>query len=261
MRIGVVGYGVVGKAVATCFTRNPTNEIAVYDKVLPNFNTDDHRNQVNECDFVFVCVPTPSGPDGMSCDTSAVEEVVRWVKAPICIKSTVVPGTVDRLASVVGRSIVCSPEYVGETPWHPWKVSGSYGFVIVGGPVELCDLVITAYQSCLGPEMFYYRTDARTAELCKYMENCFLATKVAFVNQFFDIARAQGVNFSELRELWLADPRIGRSHSMVTDERGFGGVCLTKDVNAMIAAMKPFGGASLLEAVVAYNKGVRLERR
>jgi UDP-glucose 6-dehydrogenase len=85
------------------------------------------------------------------------------------------------------------------------------------------------------------------------MENCFLATKVAFVNQFFDIAAALNVNFSELRELWLADPRVGSSHSSVTAERGFRGRCLPKDVSAMVAAMKPHGGALLMEAVMQYN--------
>ena len=85
------------------------------------------------------------------------------------------------------------------------------------------------------------------------MENCFLATKVAFVNQFYDISAAFGVDFQELRTLWLADPRVGDSHSSVTDERGFRGRCLPKDVSALAAAMKPHGRAPLLEAVLAYN--------
>lgn len=85
------------------------------------------------------------------------------------------------------------------------------------------------------------------------MENCFLATKVAFVNQFHDIAEAMKVDFIELRELWLADPRVGRSHSYVTEQRGFRGRCLPKDLRAMIAAMRAYGGAPLLEAGLAYN--------
>lgn len=85
------------------------------------------------------------------------------------------------------------------------------------------------------------------------MENCFLATKVAFVNQFHDIALAFEVEFAELREMWLADPRIGASHTMVSEERGFRGRCLPKDLAALIAAMRPLGGAPLLEAVLSYN--------
>jgi UDP-glucose 6-dehydrogenase len=88
------------------------------------------------------------------------------------------------------------------------------------------------------------------------MENCFLATKVAFVNQFYDIAAKLGVDFAELRQLWLADPRIGPSHSSVTEERGFRGRCLPKDVSALVAEMKELGGAPLLEAVLEYNRRV-----
>jgi UDPglucose 6-dehydrogenase len=126
-------------------------------------------------------------------------------------------------------------------------------FVIVGGPPDLCELVFSAYRECLPADTFFHGSTARTAGLCKYMENCFLATKVAFVNQFFDIATALGVDFDDLRNLWLLDPRIGPSHTQVTPERGFRGRCLPKDVAALIAAMKPFGGASLLQAVHSYN--------
>jgi hypothetical protein len=96
----------------------------------------------------------------------------------------------------------------------------------------------------------------KTAELCKYMENTFLATKVAFVNQFYDLAQVYGVNYNELRELWLADERIGRSHTIVTEERGYRGRCLPKDIAAIIQAAKPFGGAPLLEAIDRYNDEV-----
>lgn len=174
----------------------------------------------------------------------------------MCLKSTVPPGTVDRLAEKTGRHICFSPEYVGETRWHPFRAIESQGFVIVGGAKPVCDLVVRAYQAHLGPLVRYYMTDARTAELCKYMENCFLATKVAFVNQFYDLAQAYGVNYNELRELWLADERVGRSHTVVTAERGFRGRCLPKDMAAIICEAKRFGGAPLLEAIDRYNDEV-----
>jgi UDPglucose 6-dehydrogenase len=88
------------------------------------------------------------------------------------------------------------------------------------------------------------------------MENSFLATKVAFVNQFYDLAKAFNVNYHELRELWLADERIGRSHTIVTEERGYRGRCLPKDVAALISAARNVGGAPLLEAVDSYNDEV-----
>jgi len=253
MKISIVGYGVVGKALARLFEYEHGNpDIYVYDKWLPGLNDEASKAAIQTCDLVFVAVPTPESPDG-SCDVSAVEEVVSWVTPPMCLKSTVPPGTVNHLVKVTGKTICFSPEYVGETKWHPWKGIESHGFVIVGGEKALCDLVVRTYQEYLGPLVHYYTTDATTAELCKYMENTFLAAKVAFVNQFYDLAQAFGVNFNELRELWLADERIGRSHTIVTEERGYRGRCLPKDMAAIIHAAKQVGGAPLLEAIDRYN--------
>ncbi len=256
MKIGIVGYGVVGRALSKLFgNEDGTAGVQVYDKYARGLNTASRKAAIQACDLVFVAVPTPEGPGG-ACDVSAVEEVVSWVGPPMCLKSTVPPGTVDRLVSTTGKKICFSPEYVGETRWHPWKGIESHGFVIVGGERKVCDLVVTAYQAHLGPLVRYYMTDARTAELCKYMENSFLATKVAFVNQFYDLAQAYGVDYHQLREIWLADERIGRSHTIVTEERGYRGRCLPKDVAAIIHASRPFGGAPLLEAIDHYNDEV-----
>ena len=256
MAIGIVGYGVVGKALATLFGYEAESaDVRLYDKFLDGMNSAQCQDAIQTCDLVFVAVPTPQAPDG-SCDVTAVEEVVSWVKPPMCLKSTVPPGTVDRLVTASGKRISFSPEYVGESRWHPWKGIESHGFVIVGGEKSLCDLVVRTYQEVLGPLVRYYMTDAKTAELCKYMENTFLATKVAFVNQFYDLALAYGVNFNELRELWLADERVGRSHTIVTEERGYRGRCLPKDMSAIIRAAKRVGGAPLLEAVARYNEEV-----
>lgn len=256
MNIGIVGYGVVGKALARLFGLEESKQnLWIYDKGLAGYSSPKNKAAVQSCDLVFVAVPTPEGEDG-ACDLSAIEDVVAWVKPPMCVKSTVPPGTIDRLVAATGKQICFSPEYVGETKWHPWKGIETHGFVIVGGEKKVCDLAVRVYQEHLGPLFQYYITDAKTAELCKYMENTFLATKVAFVNQFYDLAQAYGVNYNELRELWLADERVGRSHSMVTEERGYRGRCLPKDMAAIIHAAKKVGGAPLLEAVDLYNDAV-----
>lgn len=256
MKIGIIGYGVVGKALARLLGYEAENSnVRIHDKVWPGLSDASSKAAIQTCDLVFVAVPTPESADG-SCDLSAVEEVVGWVAPPMCLKSTVPPGTVDHLVASTGKRICFSPEYVGETRWHPWKGIESHGFVIVGGERGLCDLVVRVYQQYLGPTVRYFMTDARTAELCKYMENTFLATKVAFVNQFYDLAAAYGVNFNELRELWLADERVGRSHTIVTEERGYRGRCLPKDMAAIVHAAKQFGGAPLLEAIDRYNDEV-----
>jgi len=103
------------------------------------------------------------------------------------------------------------------------------------------------------------QTDARTAELTKYMENAYLALKVAFCNEFCSIAEAYDIDYNELRELWLLDPRIGRSHTYVLPHaRGFGGRCLPKDLNAIIEVARRKGVTpTLLEATRQANDDVR----
>jgi UDPglucose 6-dehydrogenase len=256
MRLGIVGHGVVGSAMARFLSKSPAHEVVIFDKFLPPFNNPALKEAINTCELVFLCVPTPPAPDGMSCQVSAVEESVGWITAPMCIRSTVIPGTVDRLSAATGKRIAFSPEYLGEQPGHPWHEEGECDFLIVGGPGDLCELVAAAYSACLRPGTKCYCATARAAELCKYMENCFLAAKVAFVNQFYDIAQAFGVDFEELRELWLADPRVGSSHTVVSQERGFRGRCLPKDVSALVSAMRPMGGAPLLEAILSYNRAL-----
>ena len=145
---------------------------------------------------------------------------------PLCIRSTVVPGTVDRLIKQTGKSIAFSPEYLGEQPGDPWVEELSCGFLILGGSPEICHIVAAAFAAVPGHTIEVHKTSARTAETCKYMENAFLAAKVSFVNQFYEITQALDIEFEELRRLWLLDPRIGLSHTCVTPERGFRGRCL-----------------------------------
>jgi len=151
MNVGIVGYGVVGKALAKIFGKESSDpNLRIYDKGLAGLNNAKSKAAIQTCDLVFVAVPTPESQDG-ACDVSAVREVVEWVKPPMCIKSTVPPGTVDGLVAATGKSICFSPEYVGETKWHPLKGIETHGFIIVGGAKPACDLVVRVYQKFLGP--------------------------------------------------------------------------------------------------------------
>lgn len=254
MKVGIVGNGVVGSAMVRFFSQSSRVGVCIYDKYQEAHRSQANRASVNQCDIVFVCVPTPTATDGMTCDLTAVQECIEWTTSPVCIRSTVIPGTASRLATQTRKIIGFSPEYIGEQPNHPWRNETDCGFLIVGGPSVVCDRVVAAYHAVGVPDLEIIRTDSTTAELCKYMENCFLATKVAFVNQFYDIAGAVGVDFEELRQLWITDPRIGLSHTTVSRERGFRGKCLPKDLAALAAMMQGRGGAKLLEAVLDYNR-------
>lgn len=253
-RVGIVGLGAVGRGLARLFPG-----AAAHD---PPLGMDD-RPGINRSDVVFVCLPTPRGPGG-ACDTTLVDEAAGWIDAAcIVIRSTVPPGTTARLAREHHKRVVFQPEYgPGETPGHPFADARAVPWVILGGPREWTAPVAALYQRVFNSNLEIRQTDSTTAELTKYMENAFLATKVVFCNEFYDLARALGVDYTELRELWLLDPRVGRSHTWVhPDERGFGGGCLPKDLDALLDVAATAGvSTGLLDGVRSSNRRLRGDR-
>lgn len=235
-KVGVVGAGVVGNAMRKLC--GP--ETVMYDPYVLEWAG--NRDAINACDVAFICVPTPMNDDG-SCNTSVVEEAVAWINTPlIIIRSTVTPGTTDCLVAKYGKRIVFQPEYLGETTAHVFGNMAEREFVVLGGTPAAIEAAAEFYTHFYNSMVKFYFGDALTAEVCKYMENAFYAVKVTFCNEFYDIARAHGVDFFKLRELWLADTRISRDHTFVfPDNRGFAGKCLPKDCNAIVNSSELHG--------------------
>jgi len=254
----IVGFGHVGQHVARYFTEAHCVDM---DGIVRQVRTGCGQfpdTLPERWDLGFICVPTSEAEDGR-CDVSSVFAAFQqWGSRARywCIKSTLEIGTTERL----GPNVCFSPEYYGETLGHPMR--HQLPFVILGGPRKVTDAFATAWTLVTNSDLRIYQTDARTAELCKLMENSWLAVKVAFCNQFFDLARVAGVDWHELRELWLADPRVSRSHTYVyPDNRGFGGKCLPKDTANLCAWARRAGRpAELIEAVREYNRGLRGDR-
>jgi nucleotide sugar dehydrogenase len=255
-KIAIIGMGHVGKAFAEFVGDRYT--LVTYDtadgKPYP-------KNDIDSCDMTVVCVPTPQKADG-SCDTSIVEGAIGKIDTPlIMIKSAVAPGTTDRLKEKTGKRIVVSPEYIGESRYHNpvYRSMLDTPFHIIGGDLEDVRRAFEIIETIAGPYCVYHSCSAVDAEIIKYMENSFLATKVAFVNQFYDISNTFGADWHKVREGWLLDERIGRGFSAVfADSRGFGGKCLPKDVTAIVKAAETAGyNAGVLKAVINYNNELR----
>lgn len=222
------------------------------------------RRQVLPTKYAVICVPTRPQKDG-SCDTSLVEEtVVKSKHQYYLIKSTVAPGTTRKLVERTGKKIAFSPEYLGEGKYeipfwkdlpHPTNMK-LHQFHIFGGERQTMRAWVEVWQKIAGWGPVYVQTDSTTAELVKYMENAFLATKKIFCDEFYDIAKALGVDYNELRELCLLDGRIGRSHTLIyPDKRGFGGKCLPKDTAALVKAAEKAGySPELIKSVLAINQ-------
>lgn len=231
MNIAIIGYGFVGKAYHNVF-----KDAYIFDEPL-GIGT---KDEVNKCHMAIVCVPTPSQEDG-SCDTSIVESVVSWLETPlILIKSAVEPKTTDRLKETYKKRIVVSPEYVGESKYYiPERYLSKndptkHEFLILGGDDTDCEEVADIFAPIVGAVTRIRIMKAVEAEIIKYAENSFFATKVTFANHLRDICEASGASWHRVREGWIDDPRINPMHTAVfRDERGFGGKCYPKDTKAL----------------------------
>ncbi len=248
-KIAIIGYGHVGKAMHRLFL-----DARIYDKYDAQY---DDREAVCGADLALVCVPTNELAEG-GADISIVTEVVEWLDAElICIRSTIPPGTTAGLVSATGKRIVFCPEYEGETAWQ--QAMSDWPYVIAGGLRVDANAVLAYFQARLGPNLSYFATDARTAELVKYMENAWLAMQVIFASEMHEVALAVGADYNMARELWALDPRVSRWHTLVfPNSRGFGGKCLPKDLSAIIAAAKHGGyEPRFLQEIRSSNKRFR----
>ena len=178
--IGVVGRGYVGEKIYQFFKSNnyPTWS---YDTEKGKSDVGSLEDLANtHLDFAFICVPTPMDENG-GCDTSIVEASVKRVQAgTIVIESTISPGTTERLEQETGKDILFTPEYFGETKNHPLNSLNSRDFFIIGGRPEVRRRLVELYKDIFQSNVKFGLYSARVAEVIKYMENAFLATKVIF---------------------------------------------------------------------------------
>jgi len=243
MKIGIVGHGYVGHAVEEFFKGH--HEVIWYD---PYQEGSCQKDDINLCDLAVVCVFTPTGSRG-ECDVSIVEEVVNWITTPlILIKSTVAIGTVERLRRETGKRIVFSPEYIGEGKYDAGiynfnRSMRNHSFYIFGGDPKDTRELVNIFTPIGGPTRKYFQTDATTAEIVKYAENGYFATKLTFCYELNQICEAFGSDYNTVRELWLADPRINCSHTSVfqTQAPPFDGKCLPKDLKALVCSAEEQG--------------------
>lgn len=246
MKVLIIGFGVVGKNMATVF-----DEADIFDPMYPDISCNENKYH----DIAFVCVPTDMKAMG-ACDTSIVQKVIHKFSDFVdtfCIRSTIPPGTTERLIHELSfPNIVFSPEYFGGTIHAN---NPNYEFIILGGDNRNTSKVAKAYIDVKHPEFKIYQTTSKTAELCKYMENSWLAMKVTFCNEFYRISKKIGVDYVVLRELFLADPRVNRSHTFVYEKTPYyDSHCLNKDIPALISFSEKMGyNPKLMKQVLASN--------
>lgn len=246
--VGIVGYGWVGKSMHEMFP-----EAHVYDAPLEIGS----RTIINVCEVTFVAVPTPNLEDG-SLDTSIVEEVSDWCESDIIVlRSTVNPGTADRIKERTGKHIVTQPEYLGESTAHPLLDQGARPFMILGGDPPDRRKVIEAYQGVYNANISIRQVTNREAEVIKLSENRAIAFKVAQAQELYDVCETAGVDYYTIRDaVYGDDPRFNLWHTFVYPEkRGMDSKCIPKDVYAWAAWAESLGYTpAITNAILERNK-------
>jgi len=249
MKIGIVGKGFVGSAVQFGFSPNTgcDADVKVYDKD-PNKSQHSLKDVLDNSDFIFLSVPTPSNSDG-SVNLDIVDNALNDINKInnrdniILLRSTMVPGSTKKFQDKYPKlNLVFNPEFLTER-------SAKFDFInqsryIIGGDSKYTAKVADMYRWRFGELISVIETNFETAELIKYMNNCFLATKVSFMNEMKLVSDACGADWEMAVEGFIRDGRIGHSHINVPGhdgKLGFGGVCFPKDILAMIALGQSLG--------------------
>ena len=241
--IGIIGKGFVGNAVAQGFSSGSGYEanVLIYDK-NPDLAHNSLIEVVDKSDFIFISVPTPSNKDGsinLDIVNSVMKDVssVETTNSPIVLlRSTIVPGTSEKIQSNFPElKIVFNPEFLTER-------SAVFDFLsqtryVLGGVPANTSKVADLYRDRFGQSIAVIETDFKSAELIKYVCNCFFATKVSFLNEMRLISDQIDADWDAVIEGFVRDGRVGHSHINVPGpdgKFGFGGSCFPKDVQALI---------------------------
>ena len=295
MNVCIVGTGYVGLVSAACFAEMGNNvtcvdvnpqvvemltkgQVHIYEPGLDRLVERNHaegrlkfttslEDGLEGALFVFICVGTPSLPDG-SCDLTYVHEVARQIGRTmkdykvIVDKSTVPVGTADSVRGLVAEElrergasiefdVVSNPEFLKEGDAVNDFLKPDR--VIVGTDnIRTAKLLEALYAPFARSRDKLIVMGVRSAEMTKYAANCMLATKISFINEVANICEKVGADVRDVRAGIGADQRIG--YHFIYPGVGYGGSCFPKDVKALIRTARDNGVTpTLIEAVHSVN--------
>ena len=263
LTLGIVGCGFVGSAVASGFD-TPNVDSWIVD---PKKSTTTLQQLASVGPHLtFICVPTPQSTDG-SVNVTIVDQVLADLNkfaydGIVVIKSTITPDHLERFVEEYDLRIVYNPEFLTEANAHQDFINPS--MQILGGVWEECELVERAYVEFSKVKVVpTFKTDIVSASLLKYTINSWLATKVSFMNELYQLHKSSGAKTSwdQFTDMLQRDKRIGDSHLRVPGPDGsfgFGGHCFPKDTAGLLSyADKNNVDLSVLSKAVETNARIR----
>jgi len=235
------------------------------------------NDAVNNCDLIFVTVGTPMSSDG-TIDLEIILNVCRKIgetlvktqnNPNIIIKSTVIPGTtINKIKKTLeqksgkkegeGFSLITNPEFLREG--RAIEDTENPHLIVIGSNNKKdSEKLKRFYKKFYGKNIPMILTNNTTAEIIKYANNSFLATKISFINNIANLCQSlPGTNVDEVAKAIGIDPRIGKQ--FLNAGPGYGGSCLPKDVQAMIACQKKLGIESTLLNAVQQTNILQIEK-
>lgn len=268
--IGIIGQGFVGSAVKEGMQNY--FKVFAFDKDPNKFSSATSIfNVVENTELTFLCVPTPMRKSGQ-CDlnilNAALDEISKSATALnkknyiVVIKSTIPPGTTDYLSAIYNNlEIVFNPEFLTEA--NAVDDYKNQNRIVIGGDRPGTTKVKQVFSKAF-PKVPIIKTSATIAEMIKYVTNTFLALKVSYANEMYQICQGLGIDYDKVIEYARYDERLGNSHWSVPGpdgDFGFSGSCFPKDVQALIYQAKLLGvDPEVLEAAWSKNLKVRASK-
>lgn len=268
--LGVIGQGFVGSAVYEGMKNH--YDIKTFDKDPNKFsNVGSIFEIVENVDITFLCVPTPMKRSGQ-CDlgilSSALNEISDCVKALhkenfiVIVKSTIPPGTTEILNGIFDKlDIVFNPEFLTEANAVNDYINQNR--IIVGGE-RPGSTKVKAIFSKVFPKIPIIKTSSTIAETIKYVTNTFLAMKVSYANEIYQLCQGLNIDYDKVIEYARYDDRLGNSHWSVPGpdgDFGSGGHCFPKDLAALTFLCKEMGiDTTMLTATKEKNDLVRTNK-
>ena len=265
---GIIGAGFVGTAVAKGMMLD--GEVRLYDK--NDLRRTHTFEEVVNCDYVFICVPTPmANVEGGKASLSIMDSVFEDIQnarnseekpnenSIYIIKSTIPVGTTRRYSDRHNFPVVHCPEFLTErTANIDFLIPARH---IIGGTNPSVLSKVENLFSKRFPGVSVLTMGPEEAELVKYMCNCFFATKVLFLNEMRLLVDKLGMDWGDVIQGFLSDGRVSHSHTQVPGhdgDKGFGGKCFAKDINAIIGLFEEHGlDAKQMKATWEQNKAIR----
>ena len=243
IKVGIIGYGVIGSTFAQWLKEHTSCQIAISDP--PKGIHDD----LTGSSIFFIGIHIPTEADGTQ-DLTLLKSIIQGLpKGPVVIRTTMLPGTCDSLTQELGREVLFMPEFLTERTAYTDFCNQD---VVITGARDILDVIFETKKRIYMNNM--------EAEITKYAHNVFGAVAVTYFNGVYELCQKTGSDYEKVREGFLLSGYITPTYTRVPGpdgKTGYGGKCFPKDVNAFAAYNKdaPFG--QLLKTVAEENEYYR----